>query len=369
MTDNPLPPPPDDETATVEAMPVGDRRRSRDRRRDPATERRPGNAGQALAVCALGLALALVLNAPGAHKRAYNMGDGWQREVALAVTGPVERLAGGIRLDLPRRAVQAAAGRSGVDEIDTQIALPDAPTTTPEPDPDPPRKEAFSPTRKLRFWVAGDSLIVTPGESIVRAAGASPVLEAVGGIDGRIATGLGRPDVFNWFAEMRRELRTSKPDVVILGFGGNDDKAYMTGLPDGVSVGSFGSTAWRREYGRRVGGVMDIVARAGGHVVWIGLAQTDDPAQTRRFDVVNSVVAAEARRRPQITTYVDTYTLFASETGGFTQYLADATGVSRKVRADDGVHFERAGGDLIAREVLRALNRTFDLTSWKRQRP
>ena len=36
-----------------------------------------------------------------------------------------------------------------------------------------------------------------------------------------------------------------------------------------------------------------------------------------------------------------------------------------KVRADDGVHFERAGGDMIARVVLKELNKVFDLTSWR----
>ena len=37
------------------------------------------------------------------------------------------------------------------------------------------------------------------------------------------------------------------------------------------------------------------------------------------------------------------------------------------MRADDGVHFERAAGDLIAREVLQRLNQRFDLTSWRKK--
>jgi hypothetical protein len=39
------------------------------------------------------------------------------------------------------------------------------------------------------------------------------------------------------------------------------------------------------------------------------------------------------------------------------------------VRADDGVHFEREGGDMIAREVLTQLNKAYDLTSWRKKRP
>jgi len=221
MTDSLLPPlPPDAETQTVEQVSKRPRRR---RRRD---EPRLASAGHALVICVLGLALALVLNAPGAHKRAYNQPEGWKRDVALAVTGPLETVASTLLLDLPRRFAQAAIGRSGVDRIDTEIALPEAPApTTPRATPTTPaRKEVFTPARRLRFWVAGDSLVVVPGQSIVRASGASPVLESVGGIEGRIATGLSRPDVFNWFAEIRRQLRVLRPELVIFGFGGNDDK-------------------------------------------------------------------------------------------------------------------------------------------------
>jgi len=36
------------------------------------------------------------------------------------------------------------------------------------------------------------------------------------------------------------------------------------------------------------------------------------------------------------------------------------------VRAPDGVHFEPAGGDIIARMVLKRLNEQFDLTTWRK---
>ena len=79
------------------------------------------------------------------------------------------------------------------------------PSVTPNaPKPAAPRKLAFSPKQKLRLWVAGDSLVITPGYAIVRAAGSSPAIESVGGVDGRVATGLTRPDVFNWFEEIGR---------------------------------------------------------------------------------------------------------------------------------------------------------------------
>ena len=382
----PLPPLPEDETRTLEratAAPAERPAAPRERPRAPRDEgprRRQWSAGHALVVCVLALVIGLLLNAPGIHKSAYNKPDGRQRDVALALTGPLAGVSHALLLDRPRKGVQALVGRSSADEIHTDIGLPapapagkpsrtPTPTTPPVSTPSKPRKLAFSPKRKLRIWVAGDSLVITPGYAIVRAAGTSPAMEPVGTVDGRIATGLTRPDVFNWFDEIRSRVKELRPRAVVLGFGGNDDKAYMTGLPDGTSIGDFGSWSWRREYARRVGGLMDAINRAGAFVVWIGLPQTRSAAQTQRFDVVNAVVEKEARKREGRATYVDTYSMFAGDDGGYAQYLADGSGQLRRVRADDGVHFEREGGDIIARVVLKALNKQFDLTSWRKKQP
>ncbi len=174
--------------------------------------------------------------------------------------------------------------------------------------------------------------------------------------------------MFNWFRYLPERMRALRPDVVVLAFGANDDHGYMTGLPDGVTIDGFDTPSWRKEYARRVGGLMDTVARAGAFVVWIGLPITRSEGQTLRFDAVNAVVAAEARKRPRRVAYLDTYTKFAASTaGGYSEYLDDPSGRLIKVRAADGVHFEREGGDIIARDVLRKLNAVFDLTSWRKK--
>jgi hypothetical protein len=384
----PLPPLPDDETRTLEHAPAAPatpppppappEKRRRARADDERPRRRQWSAGHALIVCVLALAIGLLLNAPGVHKSAYNKPDGWQRDVALVFTGPLADVSHALLLDRPRKGVQAVIGRSGADEIDTDIGLPaaPAPATPSTPPPGSPAKPsapgahakvAFSPKKKLRLWVAGDSLVVIPGYAIVRAAGASPAIESVGGVDGRVATGLTRPDVVNWFDEIRKKMKELRPRAVVLGFGGNDDKAYMTGLPEGVSIDSFGGSVWRREYARRVGGLMDAINRAGGFVIWIGLPQTQSAEQTQRFDVVNAVVQKEARKREGRAAFIDTYTMFAGDDGGYTRFLPNGSGGLVEVRADDGVHFEPEGGDMIARVVLRELNRKFDLTSWRKK--
>ena len=334
--------------------------------------RRYSSAGNGLVVGLLALLFGALLNAPGMHKASFNKEPGPGRDVALALTGGLAGVSGALQFDRPRQFVQSVAGHADADVIDVAIVIPSTsarPVKSATPNPvvaKPPGKPKFTPKKKLRLWVAGDSLVITPGYSIVRAAGASPVIESVGGVDGQIATGLTRPDVFNWFEQIRTQVKKLKPHVVVLNFGGNDDKAYMTGIPEGTTIGEFGGPSWTKEYRRRVAGVMDIVNRAGGTVVWVGLPITRSEAQTQRFDIVNAAVQKEAKARGKQAIFIDTYTMFAGDTGGFTEYLENAKGDTVKVRAGDGVHFDNEGGDIIAREVLKQLNTTFDLTSWRR---
>jgi hypothetical protein len=347
-------------------------RRRRSRTRTGEGGRRLHSAGSAIGVSLAALAIGVLLNAPGLHRSATIQPEGWKREVALALTGPLRSASDALLLDRPRRALKAVLGRSDDDEIDTAVALPDP--TSGEPGENvapgaPITRQKFSPKRPLRFWVAGDSLVVVPGESLLRAADGSPPLEPIGTVDGRIASGLGRPDVFNWFKRVREIVQEEKPGAVVVMFGANDDHDFMTGLPEGTEIGPFASPSWTSEYRRRVGGIMDAATRGGAYLVWIGLPITRDSEQTRRFDTINTIVSSEAAKRPGRVSYLDTYFSFAGDDGGYAQYLTNDSGQLVKMRADDGVHFERAAGDLIARQVLRRLNQRFDLTSWRRWAP
>ena len=265
------------------------------------------------------------------------------------------------------RASRRSIGRSDDDEIDTAIALP-APDGDRRDPARPARRRSRRPTpkpregrvhaeKKLRLWVAGDSLVITPGYAIVRAAGREP--------GDRVRRRRRRPRRDRPHAARRLQLvrrdptqvKELRPHVVVLGFGGNDDKAYMTGLPEGVSIGASAARRGGASTRRRVGGVMDTVNRAGGFVVWIGLPHHAQ-RRSRRSASTSSTRSSRRRRgsaraaRPSSTpTRCSRATTAASR-----EYLADGAGRLVKVRAGDGVHFERAGGDMIAREVLKELN-------------
>jgi len=335
-------------------------RRRRPRRRTGEGGRQLHSAGAAIVVSLGALAIALFLNAPGLHKSATIQPQGWKRDVALAVTGPLDTVSHTLLLDRPRAGLKSALGRSGDDVVDTVVAPDeDSDITPPDETPAPTRRERFTARKPLRLWTAGDSLVIVPAESILREVAGVRAIERVGEVEGRLSTGLERPDVYNWFTRVREVMRKEKPRAVVVMFGGNDDHGYMTGLPEGRSISSFGSQAWREEYRRRVATIMNTATRGGAFVIWIGLPITKNAKQTARYDTINAIVQSEAAKRPGRASYLDTYFFFAGEDGGYAQYVEDGAGRLVKMRADDGIHFERAAGDLIAAKVMERLAERF----------
>src|SRR5262245_2464236 len=203
--------------------------------------RRTLAAGHVVVVVLVALVLGTLLNAQGLRRSALIGDPGWQRDVSLVLTRPLAWFRGVTLLDRPREALENAVGKGDDARLEGGEAFAgEQPPLLPPPAAVEPRdRPVFTPRKRARLWIAGDSLIVTPGESIIRAAETTGAVRSVAPVDGRIATGLERPDAFDWYRHVRRELARLTPDVVVVGFGGIDDHDYMTGVPEGVSTGSF----------------------------------------------------------------------------------------------------------------------------------
>jgi uncharacterized protein len=320
-------------------------------------------AGYAVVIVVVALLVGALLNAQGLRKTAHIQGQGWKRQVAIALTTPLASVSHALLIDRPRQGLKSALGRSGDDSIDTRVVFSAGSASA---SATPPSRNGFSPAQPLRLWAAGDSLVVVPGESVYRQAVETGAVQPVARVDGRLATGLERPDVFNWFTYIRDALVRLEPRAVVVSFGANDDHAYMTGIPPGVSIGTFGTDSWIAEYRRRVGGLMDEITAGGRFLVWIGAPVVRDAAESRRFELLNAIYRSEAEKRPGRVAFVDTFTLLQDSHGRYADFLPDASGTLVRVRALDGVHYAGAGGDLIAHQVMARLEQAFDLTSWRR---
>ncbi len=325
---------------------------------DPA--RHTMAVGRVLIVMVTALLVGALLNAPGLRKTAFGQPLGWQRDVAVFIADRLNDVSTTLLLSEPRAGIQVLAGRSGDDNVDLSLPSPTRPA-----DPDivwPPPKIAFSPTKPMRLAVAGDSLSVTPGESLINLAPGTGVILPTGEVDGRISTGLARPEIFNWPAHLNEKLAGGGVDALVLTLGSNDDQA-LTG--EG-GVGPLLSPEWETEYRRRVGGLMDLVTNKGTKLFWIGVPfMSNNERYDTRYQFMNAIVRSEAEKRPGKVVYVDTNPVLSIFGGGYSQYLPGPDNTFVQVRTGDGIHFTRAGGDLVANAVLKAMGETFDLESWK----
>jgi hypothetical protein len=351
-------------TTTPEDQRPSTRAERRDEREHKDQERRPMSVGHVLVVGLVCLLVGSFLNAPGIRKTALGQPVGWKRDVSTELANPLYDVSHALLLDRLRVGLQSVIGRSGDDDID--LSLP-SPTIDRRPSdasaPKPPPKRAFSPTNQARLWVGGDSLAISPGESIINQAVATQAIGILSNVDGHVATGLARPEVFNWPAYLASVVANSSPDVMVLTIGSNDDQT-MTG--EG-GVGPRGSLPWRTEYHRRVGGLMDEVTGSGDVTLfWVGIPQMRNvPRYETRYKMINEIVKSEAELRPGKVYFVETAALLAGADGGYADFKVNFDGTVIRLRAGDGIHFERAGADLIAGAVLDAMHEAFDLTSWQ----
>jgi uncharacterized protein len=320
----------------------------------------PTSAARGVLVLVFALGLAALLDAEGLRKQAQIQPEGVQRRVALALTRPLVDVSRTVHLTSPRHELQVAIGREHEDDVDTGVHLtlpPPAgplPQHRPRPKPRherPPAKPVFTAAKPLRLWVAGDSLAQVPGEGLERAA---PTSVDVIGIESRLSTGLARPDLYNWYTRFKQLIAARRPQVAVLSFGADDAHDYMAGVPDGRSIGAFGSRSWVAEYRRRVDGVTRELNAAGIRTVWLGAPIPDGPGFKRSFPVVNAVLESVAKHHAKMSTYLDTWHMLDSAHGKYTPYLR-VNGRLTLMRLPDGVHYTAAAGDLIARAVIARL--------------
>jgi uncharacterized protein len=326
-------------------------------------DRRPMAVGRLWFVGVVCLLLGALLNAPGIRKTALGQPIGWKRDVATFFAEPLYDVSHALYLDRLRLGIQDLAGRDEDDEIDLTLPSPTRPPSATPTTVAPRPKQAFTPEHQARLWVGGDSLSITPGQSVITQALATQVIGQLRPVDGHVATGLARPEVFNWPSYLAQVRLALDPDIMVLTIGSNDDQ-QMTGAG---GVGPFGSPQWQDEYRRRVGGLMDAVTGRGTVTLfWVGIPQMRNvPRYETRYKLINTIIREEAEKRPDNVRYVDTAALLAGPDGGYSDYLTRLDGSVVRVRSGDGIHFERAGADRIARAVLAAMNEVFDLTSWR----
>lgn len=116
---------------------------------------------------------------------------------------------------------------------------------------------------------------------------------------------------------------------------------------------TYNTEAWWDEYARRVGAYMAALRKSGVPAVWVSLPNMRDKQAARGAFRLNEVYEAAAREYG--VTFLSIWNLTSDDNGKYTAFGPDTDGRTRRLRADDGVHFTPIGYRIIAQRALAAL--------------
>lgn len=328
-------------------------------------------AGRVLVVVTVALVTWTCVYAPTLKRAADASPLGIRRTVSLALLTPIAAVSEFIGVNELAGMVERAAGRTPGAPGGAFVPPPeDIPLAPRDPqqrpgggdvgdDPGDTAEQdsirAPTPARKLRVAIVGDSLAAGLGYFAERVF--LPRLVRVSG-QGRISTGLARPDYFNWPFTMRRIVRRFDPDLVIVMLGENDHQSLQD--VHGNRAAAIGTAEWPAEYRDRVLQLMRIATSGGAKLVWAGLPVASDGRfreHSRRqndvFEFASSIVNDVA--------YFDTWNRFRAPGGGYTAYFREGGRVTL-IREGDGLHFNATGYTIVTREIAELAVEEFGLS-------
>lgn len=220
---------------------------------------------------------------------------------------------------------------------------PEAATTPDQPVP----VEKLSTSKTI--LVVGDFLASGLGSGLQDAFSASPGVTVE--TRGTIASGLVRPDFYDWPTKLPQMMDSLKPEAVVIMIGANDRQQMIApGLNE-----KFGTDIWFLAYEERVQAFAKLVTARHIPLLWIGLpplASDDATADILRLNQLykNQVESVGGE-------FVDIWDGFTDEDGKFLVTGSDINGQQVRLRTADGVNMTTAGRRKMAFYAEKPLRR------------
>ena len=302
-------------------------------RRRPRRVRRTQSAETVWKGLVITLIVFVVLASGNMVASAEGMPLGWQRSVAVATSGIIDRLTNLVSLNRP---YDWAAQQLGVEQKNADFEFPDtkkpAPETAVTTTTLPPVRVPTA-AAPLNVVVAGDSTAKALGDMLKSSVTDIPELSITN--YGKVSTGLARSDYFNWGARMQEIVATDAPEVTLFMVGANDGQSILEG--DGTVVAQYGSAEWEEQYRARIAGIMDLNQGQGRRLIWVGEPNVGNPDIQQAVRTGNRIAQEEAKTRPWVS-YFDVAKLVAGPDGNFADYITLPDGTTARCYAGDGVH-------------------------------
>lgn len=210
-------------------------------------------------------------------------------------------------------------------------------------EPDEVPEEAPGP----KVLVLGDSIMMTVGPVIKK--DIATQLSGAAVVKAKLATGLARPDVFNWVTELKRMTATHHYNYAVLMLGTNDSQDFV----ENGEILTYGTSGWVKAYNKRLDDLMGAACAAADKAFWIGLPPMRSEAFNRKAVRINSWAKKQAEKH-ECMQYVASDKIIGDEKGRFATYVKVADKME-KVRMVDGIHVTARGGSILSSNLLEMM--------------
>ncbi|HYM72382.1 MAG TPA: DUF459 domain-containing protein [Stellaceae bacterium] len=153
-----------------------------------------------------------------------------------------------------------------------------------------------------------------------------------------------------WLGPILNFVGKDKAEIAIVMFGAND---RLDMRDEKGAYLHFRTDIWRETYAKRADRILDALNGAGLKIVWCGNPIARSPTYSADMSYINDIFAEEVAKYGG--QFLPLWTVIANDQGQFTAYGPDRSGVTERLRNDDGIHFTAAGYELIAERVISVL--------------
>ncbi len=172
---------------------------------------------------------------------------------------------------------------------------------------------------------------------------------------GRLATGLSRPDFFNWPDKFETLASSFKPDLVIANYGGNGAQA----IPNGAGKVRYKTPEWDAAYGDKVREMVQIAKKHGAEMVFMGMPIMRSAKFSAKMRYLNRVQQEAAEAAGAL--FIATYEMAAMPDGKSYRKSLKYRGKRGLMRTSDGVHYSKLGAKYVVEQVMRQVERHYRL--------
>lgn len=217
---------------------------------------------------------------------------------------------------------------------------------------DPIQPDDAGPQEPRTVLILGDSLAAT-GFGALLEDKLDARSDVVAYRKAKSATGLARPDFYDWFDQGWRQVEFRKPDLIVVVMGGNDGQDIPAWK--GSSRVNWDTPGWPAAYRARMDDFLGKITTPveGGdaaRVLWLGLPKMDMRSLEKKLVLIRQIQQEAVVALAPGAVYLDTTQFLVDEQGELIA-SAEVQGKSRELRAEDGIHFTMSGSEYLADKV------------------